>query len=590
MKRRLLGPIKRRDVGFKYIFGFLTVFCFVSFVYTFKLLHRPSRDAYISSSASPSQVFSKPATTASSLLSCDLTTKDPNLVFPKQLNKLEMELMGGWNHKSALTRILVVGVTGYVKRDLPIYQMALDINRFQVIRHPLPSKKTVVKPAATFTPTDFDAVLCFSFNSDYCLLPGQFSQLIPRNKKINRINHLRTVIWGKHSFCETLSKATKRYELNSPKERFFFPCWVLPDQYDELQQNEMGITRWISKPRGLGAGMGISIVDNLNDLSPRSTHVIQEYLQNPFLLKLPHLDTLHKWDMRTYVLVTSVVPLRAYLFQRGLVRFAMTPYSTDCKSNSQTACLTNTSINKKIGVGAAKDITWPFIQLKQALGDLRYDKMIQDTKRAIGMTLLAAQPEFISLQKDSMCESCFQLLGVDVIFDSELNPKVIECNGEPSMQLNGGGKTSHYDTTKQVMIQHLVDLVFQPKPASKQFANLITKRCGVNSRLGKQDASYLLDLHREHQAQGEFSRIYPASSSNPTHAKSFRRFLVHMSTSQEYSKYTQGKVKDLVRSHDVFSQLLPEEEEGGGSFNNDSSNEGERDDNSDDDGGEEDDV
>lgn len=559
----VVAPVaKRRDVGFKYIFGFLAVFCFVSFVYTVKLLHRPSKDAYISSSASPSLVFSEPAT-ARAAASCDLTTKDPSPVLPKQLGRVETELLGGWNHKSALTRVLVVGVTGYVKRDLPIYQMALDINRFQVLHHPLPSKKTVVKPAATFTQADFDVVLCFSFNSDYCLLPGQFAQLVPRNKKINRINHLRKVIWGKHTFCETLSRATKRYDLGSPGERFFFPCWVLPQQYDELQRNELGLTRWISKPRGLGAGMGISIVDDLNELSPRSTHVIQEYLQNPFLLKLPHQDTLHKWDMRTYVLVTSVVPLRAYLFQRGLVRFAMTPYSADCKSNSQTACLTNTSINKKIGVGAAKDITWPFAQLKQALGDSRYEKMMYDTKRAIGMTLLAAQPEFIALQKDSasMCESCFQLLGVDVIFDSELNPKVIECNGEPSMQLNGGSKASHYDTTKQLMIQHLVDLVFQPQPASKPLASLITKRCGANAKLGKQDASYLLDLHREHQAQGEFSRIYPAS--DPAHAKSFRRFLAHMSTSQEYSKYTQGKVKDLVRSHDVFSQLLPEVESSG---------------------------
>lgn len=108
------------------------------------------------------------------------------------------------------------------------------------------------------------------------------------------------------------------------------------------------------------------------------------------------------------------------------------------------------------------------------------------------------------------------------------------------------------------MIQNLVDLVFQPKPAAKRFAKVLQQKCGnANQQMRKGDAAYMLDLYREQSAQREFSRIYPAT--NPMHTKQFRDFLSHMSTSSEFTRKTQLKMKELVRSHDVFSKLLPED-------------------------------
>lgn len=381
---RRLKLLRRRDKHLQYLYTFVAFFCIMSVMYSLQLLFKSNNTMPI---ITPVAVAAHADCTA-------FTGKDTAASLTKlsELSKLEHEITNGWN-KQPSSRILVVGTSGYIKRDLPIYEMAFATSsQFTVARHPLlpapassSSKKT--KPAATFTEGDYDALLCLSFNTDSCLLPEQFPELVPRNKKINRINYLRPILWSKHSFCYTLSRSTKHYSLPRD-ELFFFPCWVLPDQYDEVQLNELQLTRWISKPRSLGAGMGISIIEDLREISPRSTHVIQEYMMSPFLLRLPNSNTLHKWDMRTYVLVTSVVPVRAYVFERGLVRFAMTPYSSDCKSNNQTACLTNTSINKKIGAGSAKDITWPFTKLKQALGDDRYAVMFEKMKRAIGMTLV----------------------------------------------------------------------------------------------------------------------------------------------------------------------------------------------------------
>ena len=43
--------------------------------------------------------------------------------------------------------------------------------------------------------------------------------------------------------------------------------------------------------------------------------IVQSYIQNPFLING------YKFDFRIYVLVTSINPLRIYLYKDGLVRF-----------------------------------------------------------------------------------------------------------------------------------------------------------------------------------------------------------------------------------------------------------------------------
>ena len=58
------------------------------------------------------------------------------------------------------------------------------------------------------------------------------------------------------------------------------------------------------------------------------------YLVSKYLSK-PHLLRGFKYDMRIYILVTSFEPLRAYIFQEGLVRLATQPYSRTFCSRSE---------------------------------------------------------------------------------------------------------------------------------------------------------------------------------------------------------------------------------------------------------------
>jgi hypothetical protein len=67
---------------------------------------------------------------------------------------------------------------------------------------------------------------------------------------------------------------------------------------------------------------------------------VQQYIANPM-----HINSF-KFDLRIYVLVTSVNPLRVYVYDEGLCRLASEKYDMNNLKNVYSH-LTNYSINKK---------------------------------------------------------------------------------------------------------------------------------------------------------------------------------------------------------------------------------------------------
>ena len=69
--------------------------------------------------------------------------------------------------------------------------------------------------------------------------------------------------------------------------------------------------------------------------------VVCQYLDNPLLIDG------YKFDLRVYVAVTSINPLRIYIYEDGLARFATQKYkhNVDPKTSKFTH-LTNYSLNK----------------------------------------------------------------------------------------------------------------------------------------------------------------------------------------------------------------------------------------------------
>ena len=106
------------------------------------------------------------------------------------------------------------------------------------------------------------------------------------------------------------------------------------------------------KPDGLSQGKGIflsrrveKILANIATATEEEGiggWVVQHYLDQPHLV-----DDL-KYDLRIYVLVNGVMPLRAYIHEEGLARFCTEPYRKPTARNMDNLFmhLTNYAINK----------------------------------------------------------------------------------------------------------------------------------------------------------------------------------------------------------------------------------------------------
>lgn len=68
--------------------------------------------------------------------------------------------------------------------------------------------------------------------------------------------------------------------------------------------------------------------------------IASEYIPNPLTV-----DD-YKFDLRIYVAITSINPLRVYIYEEGLTRFATQKYSAEVNSKSRYQHLTNYSVNK----------------------------------------------------------------------------------------------------------------------------------------------------------------------------------------------------------------------------------------------------
>ena len=95
---------------------------------------------------------------------------------------------------------------------------------------------------------------------------------------------------------------------------------------------------------------------NLNEIELSEHCVVQRYINRPYLMEGL------KFDLRIYVLVFGVDPLRIFLYKDGLTRLATTPYQAVNSNNIEDMCmhLTNYAINKH---------AYNFIQNKDARQD-----------------------------------------------------------------------------------------------------------------------------------------------------------------------------------------------------------------------------
>lgn len=250
------------------------------------------------------------------------------------------------------------------------------------------------------------------------------------------------------------------YFLNKFREYFpenyeFYPkTFLYPEEDKEFTKyfkKKQSEKCFIAKPTSGSQGDGIILINKLSDLpSCKFSHpqelVIQEYIDNPLIIDNK------KFDLRLYVLIENVKPLRVFLCDEGLARFATEDYEPISKENLRNYYmhLTNYSLNKmsskyvyseeltEIHQGSKRTLTslWKSIE-KQGIDK---NLIMERVEELIVNFLKSMQPFLLFNYKTAFGGKdngkCFHVLGFDILLDSNLKPWLLEINNNPSLNIN----------------------------------------------------------------------------------------------------------------------------------------------------------
>ncbi|XP_050349755.1 tubulin polyglutamylase TTLL13-like isoform X1 [Nymphalis io] len=258
-------------------------------------------------------------------------------------------------------------------------------------------------------------------------------------KRFQRINHFPGMleICRKDLLARNLNRMQKIY----PKEYNFFPkTWCLPADFGEVltYSKSRKNKTFIIKPECGSQGRGIYLTKSLKDIKPTDKLICQVYLSKPYLVDG------YKFDIRVYTLITSCDPLRIFVYNEGLVRFATSRYADPNANNTTNVFmhLTNYALNKHSRTyvydseaGSKRKIsTLNKVLLSQGV-DL--DRLWHSIDQVIVKTIISAWPILkhsyhACFPSHDMVHACFEILGFDILLDHKLHPFILEVNHSPS--------------------------------------------------------------------------------------------------------------------------------------------------------------
>jgi hypothetical protein len=271
------------------------------------------------------------------------------------------------------------------------------------------------------------------------LKQDKMSILIKKLNKYQRFNHFPCT-WqiGRK---DNLWKNYKVYHNEYPEDYTYIPyTYTLPEDYQEMVKAVTADpnTHWIVKPVASSRGRGIRLLTSIEALPKKC--LISKYIFNP------HIINNKKYDLRLYVLVTDYSPLKLYLYEEGLVRFASEEYNiSDENKNNKFMHLTNYSVNKtsekfdkELSTNdECKGSKWSLTALRNYFSErgINFEGTWEKIKDIMVKTLITIAEEtnraVKKLTKNK--NTLFELYGFDILLDSNLNPWLLEVNLNPSL-------------------------------------------------------------------------------------------------------------------------------------------------------------
>lgn len=267
----------------------------------------------------------------------------------------------------------------------------------------------------------------------------KMSVLIRKLNKHQRFNHFPCT-WqiGRK---DNLWKNYKIMWIQHPEDYDFIPhTFILPEDYHEMMQTVRSDSEkmWMIKPVASSRGRGIRLMTNIDTIPKRC--LLSHYIDKP------HLINNKKYDLRLYIVITGFQPLKIYLYDEGLVRFASEDYKVDdSNKHNRYMHLTNYSVNKcstnfDSNISVKDECTgskWSLNALRNYFRDNNVDftPTWNKIKDIVVKSVLSIADDTISTTKKltKHKHNLFELYGFDILIDSALRPWLLEVNLNPSL-------------------------------------------------------------------------------------------------------------------------------------------------------------
>lgn len=276
------------------------------------------------------------------------------------------------------------------------------------------------------------------------------------------------------------------------KEFGFIPrTYVLPQDSKLLRsawEKNCGKERWIVKPPASARGTGIKVIHKWTQIPKKCPLVVQKYIADPYLINGS------KFDLRLYVLVTSMNPLRIYMYDNGLVRFASVKYSSEMSTLADRYMhLTNYSINKLSSqytqnedASACQGHKWTLRTLWSYLErehNVDVKSLWASLIDLVIKTVISGESSISQLSRANLVSRycSYELFGVDILLDRDLKPWLLEVNISPSLH-----SSSPLDlAVKGPMVKDLMNIAgYQiPNRLSPQIQEDLGRNLGTDAEL-----------------------------------------------------------------------------------------------------------
>ncbi|KAH8358637.1 hypothetical protein KR093_001500 [Drosophila rubida] len=269
-------------------------------------------------------------------------------------------------------------------------------------------------------------------------------ELFKNMKRFQQINHFPGMIeiCRKDLLSRNLNRMLKLY----PHDYKIFPkTWMLPADYGDAMHYALTHKHtFILKPDSGAQGRGIWLTNDLKSIGANERLICQTYIYRPLLIDG------YKFDLRVYTLITSVDPLRIYVYNEGLARFATNKYvePTPGNANDLYMHLTNYSVNKRNSqydlcdnddCGSKRKLS----AINTWMTRHNYDvaEFWSNVDDVIIKTVLSAWPVLkhnyhACFPGHDTIQACFEILGFDILVDWKLKPYILEVNHSPSFHTN----------------------------------------------------------------------------------------------------------------------------------------------------------